>query len=422
MGTIPKNLSLEITGKPAEPDFLESRIEAALNEAIGPTLQPGLKMTVGPILPSLQPLAAGFLRTVSVPVELVEASGSVALAGRTDVTLTNVDAWAFEPPVLFFDDDPEKIVSDGVLFRGTVDTTRPVRLYYYHEDAGTPHGVVVALWARSAPARVQIIQSESGPNVDVMSVGHAASRDFLIVQSKGEGIVTKVEAGKLYAVRDSLVPVSQVVAGVVDLHVLSGGPLDVLAIALQPGADPAQYVEAAVLPDDGHHRHGKFDVGGYGDATIAYSAGGPDASYTYGGSDSTPLSVATYGGRDRGDYGVLHQLTFDLSNPTSSAATLYLYEKPHGAAVRSSFLVDGNLKEIDCVRVPQRYEIASYVVPPGASVTISVATMTDGGSSYPLEIGISATPPVAQPPPQSAPDGCFPKPAPSGSPPAANAR
>jgi hypothetical protein len=36
--------------------------------------------------------------------------------------------------------------------------------------------------------------------------------------------------------------------------------------------------------------------------------------------------------------------------------------------------------------------------------------MTDGGSFYPVEIGITGTPPTPATPAISAPDGCFPKP------------
>ncbi len=415
-GAVPRSISLEVTGTPAEPGFLESRIHAALDAAIAPALPPGSRIMYGPILPPLQPLEAGFLRTVAVPVTLAVGPGSLVAAGTADVALVNVSVWPFDPQVLYFDDDPEKIVADGVLFRGGVDTTRPARLYYYHENTGTPRRVIVALAASAGAARVQIIQADSGPNVDVMSVGHAASRDFLAVKPKGEGIVTGVAAGTFRTVRDTLVNPVQVVAGFVDLHVLSGAAVDVLVLAVQPADDPSKYLASESLPGDGHNRHGKFDIGGFGDATIAYAAGGPDAPFIYGGGDTTPLSVGAAGGRDRGDYGVGHHVTFDLSNPTGSAVTLYLYEKPHGAAVRSSFLVDGNLKELGCVRVPQRYEIAAYDLAPGSSVATSILTMTDGGSGYPLEIGITATPPLSQTPPNGAPDGCFPKPAPRRSP------
>jgi len=409
-GAIPPSVSLEVTGRPADPAFLERRIRAAIRNAIAPTLAPGAVVAYGPIVPPMPPLEPGFLRTVTVPVT-IRAPGFATVSGTTEVDITNVDIASFAPPILYFDDDPESIAGDGVLLDGTIDPARPVRLYYYHEDVGVSRRVVVLLSAVSKPSRVQIIESESGPDVDVMSVGHAASRDFLLVEPRNEGVIADVTPGAPYIVRDVLVSPTQVVAGVVDFRVLSDAPVEVFVLAIGPGDDPASRLAGPRLPGDGHNRHGTFDISGYGEIVVAYTVGGPDASYRYGGDDVTPPNLDPRDiGRDHGDYGVLHRVTFDLANPSSEDATVYLYEKPLGGPVRSSFLVDGELKELGCARLPREYEIASYTLPPRSNRTTSIVTMPDGGSSYPLEIGITATPPIAQTPPIDAPDGCFPKP------------
>jgi hypothetical protein len=58
-----------------------------------------------------------------------------------------------------------------------------------------------------------------------------------------------------------------------------------------------------------------------------------------------------------------------------------------------------------------RYQIGlPIVLPPRASQTHAIKTMTDGGSNLPIEIGVTATPPQPVTPPITAPDGCFPKP------------
>jgi hypothetical protein len=36
--------------------------------------------------------------------------------------------------------------------------------------------------------------------------------------------------------------------------------------------------------------------------------------------------------------------------------------------------------------------------------------MTNGGSFYPAQVGVTGTPPQPNAPPINAPDGCFPKP------------
>ncbi len=116
-------------------------------------------------------------------------------------------------------------------------------------------------------------------------------------------------------------------------------------------------------------------------------------------------------GHDYGDYGVLHTIDLTLTNPSAAPATAYLYLKPFGGPARGGFLVDGNFVSVGCVRVPQPYQISVFDLAAGQTQHTVVQTMTDGGSFYPVQIGISATPPQPASPPITAPDGCFPKPA-----------
>jgi hypothetical protein len=112
---------------------------------------------------------------------------------------------------------------------------------------------------------------------------------------------------------------------------------------------------------------------------------------------------------------VIHTIDLTLTNPGADPATAYLYFKPLAGPARGSFLIDGNLVDIGCVRQPTPYEITSFQLNPGQTYRTQVRTMTDGGSFYPAQIGVSATAPQPSAPPIAAPDGCFPKPA-SGAP------
>ena len=419
-GLIPANVALTVTGTPvADAAFLEKQIRAALTREIRPSLRPGAAIRYGTFVPwPLQPLPAGIITAVNVNVTIVGNGDGETVNGWTTVALNN-DATAppFAPSFLFYSDDPEHVQSEGLLFAGTVDAARPARLYYYHDQIGLPRGMDVVLSA-TAPSRVHVVYSGSGPDLDVMSVGHAISRDMLTYEPRNEGIVVDLLPGKPFVLRHSLALQGELVAGVADITVLMGAPVRVAVIASLAGSDPFVYLYGLRLPGDGHNRHGVFSLTDYGATTLQYVAGGPEVATSYGGRNPTPRNVDPNDpGRDYGDYGVVHRITFLLSNPTTDQHTVYLYERALGGPVRSTFVVDGNLKELGCIRLPSaRYLIAPYLLPPGSSGASTLVTMTDGGSNYPLEVGVTETYPTPVAPQQSAPDGCFPKSTPTPSP------
>ena len=406
-GAPPDSATLRVTGSPIDPAWLASQAQALVSRLTLPTLRPGARLTVA--TPAQLPTAAP---AVAIPVaaQVAGAGSDLDVAKTTNVSVSLVDAGPFSPTLLFYDDDPEHVTADGVLYRGTVSTTTPARLYFYHDSGPDPRRVVVLLSTSAQPATVQAIDATAGPNVDVMSVGHAVSRDFLVEKLHNQGIVVDVNPSQPFVLHDLPMSYRQGVSGSVGLNVLSGGPVTVTVVAVSPGVDPSSMLAAPRLPDDGHHRTGAFFIGDFGNDTAAYSSGGPDAKVVYADRSPSPRNVDPQNdGHDYGDYGVMHTITFLLDNPTASAANAYLYERPIGGIARSSFLVNGDLVEVGCVRRSIPYQIAAYTLPPGQRYRLVVQTMTDGGSNYPIEVGVSAIAPQPSAPPIASPDGCFPK-------------
>lgn len=410
-GTIARSALLRVTGNPLDPLWLQEQVTQSVNRVT--QAQGGTQVQLGSfaVPPSLPP---GATAAIPVPVTIESGDGRYFnVADTTSVTVEHVAAGPFSPPVLYYDDDPEKLVSDGVLYRGSVSVAQPARLYYYHENGRDPRQLLVVLTAQDAPATVQVIDSTAGPNADVLTVGHNATRNFLLIKSANEGTLVDVSPQQPYVLHAIPMGPLELVAGSVDLRVRSGGPVTVTVLAVPNGATASQIAETLAqpqLPGDGHKRTGAFAlVGSYTTQTLAYTVGGPDASTLYGGT-TPPPAQAGQSGKDYGDYGVLREIDFNASNPTGAAVTLYLYEKPQGGVVRSSFLVDGVLHEVGCARVPQAYLIAPLTLAAGQREKIAVVTMTDGASSYPLEVGLTATPPASSVPPIFSAEGCFPKP------------
>lgn len=417
-GNVTPHAVLKVTGSPVDPAWLAQQVQTLVSRLTLPNVRPEAQATIATVTPPPAPLAPGARQQFSVPVQIDGKGVDFDVSSSTTVDVQNVPLDPFAPTLLFYDDDPERVTQDGVLYRGTIAAQKPVRLYFYHDNGADPRRVVVALRAQSQdPASVQVIDATAGPNIDVMSVGHAVTKNFLLAKARNQGTIVDLDGDAFYALHDLAMSSRAGVAGSVGLRVLSGGPVQVVVMALSPGANPQQILDAPVLSGDGHHRTGVFALDGFGQDALAYAAGGPDAKLTFGDRDPTPKNVDPQAaGHDYGDYGVVHTATFTLTNPTAAPANAYLYVRPIGGVLRSSFLVDGALIEVGCVRQPVPYQIAAYALAPNQTYRLVVQTMTDGGSNFPAELGVTATPPAPAAPPVSAPDGCFPKPQPSAAP------
>jgi hypothetical protein len=408
-GTIVAQTTLKVTGNPADPDWLAGQVAAwvaHLTQAL-----PGAQTTIGSVAAPPAPLAPGSQAQFAVPVQIASDGRYFDQNGTTTVTVQNVAADPIVPALLLYDDDPEHVAADGVLFRGTVAAAEPATLYYYHDNTTDPRRIAVVLSTDSPdPTSVQMVDASAGPNMDVMQVGHAVTREFLLRKSKGEGIIVDLAPDAPLTLHDVAMSSRQGVAGNIDLRVLSGGPVTVTVLAASPGVDVRSLLGQPPLPDDGHHRTGVFRTTGFGTDSLSYAAGAADAKLVIGDRDPTPPSTdPTSPGRDYGDYGVSHTIGINLSNPTDTPAVAYLYLRPIAGIARGSFLIDGSLVEIGCVRMPVPYEISAFNLAPRQTSRALVQTMTDGGSFYPVEIGITATSPAPTTPAIDAPDGCFPK-------------
>lgn len=406
---MPASVELTVTGSPADAEFLDGQIRAALDRQIRPTLRPGASVAYGPIVPwPLFPLEPQSRAAVDVTVTISADDAFATVSGVTNVIVENAATPPVKPVELFLSDDPEYVASEGLVFRGTVTPAKPARLYYYHADAGPPRDLELVLTA-VAPARVLVVPAKGGPDQDVGAVGHGATHDLLYEEEHGEGTLLDVTPGAPLVLRHELMLQDEVVAGAVDLAVLSGGAVTASIVASPAGGRALPYLAGPRLPVDGHNRHGTFDLRGFGELSAAYTVGGPDAAVRYGGRAVTPRNVdPADSGRDYGDYGVVHRIVFTFTNPSNVAQNVYFYEKPLAGSVRSTFVVDGQFKDVGCVRVPQPYWLMTYQLPPQSTTASTVVTMTDGGSYYPIEFGVTGTLATAYTPPPHAPDGCSP--------------
>ena len=105
-----------------------------------------------------------------------------------------------------------------------------------------------------------------------------------------------------------------------------------------------------------------------------------------------------------GDYGIVRPLRITLTNVSQSDGAIYFYEvpSPHGATTTVFFDGEPTPVELPCLKTsqerPVRYLIRKFTVPPGGTpLVVTGEYMTDGGSEYPVEMGLSTDAPLDPP-------------------------
>ncbi|HEV2641519.1 MAG TPA: hypothetical protein VGT98_02375 [Candidatus Elarobacter sp.] len=416
-GVVPADVTVELAGN-INAAFAMGRIRAAIAQTA--QMQPGATLDAGGV-------TSGDLR----PGQALEARANVVVhgndtyvdqAGTTNVHVRVDGLPQLDPAVLFYSDDPERLgtLDDGVLFRGTIDATRPARAYIYHVSDSPNRRLYLALQPTTTTARVQVLGAVAGPSDAFAYVGHTATVRYLLERASQESFITPILPTAPYLMplgAGAMLP-GTLINAIYDLRVLDGAPVNVLVVAASNGVDPATLLAQPEHSTDAHYRRGEFSLANVPPLTLSYTAGAPEpppfavgVRYYANGQPAFPNlrpgDVAAAGQRAplAGDYGVLRSVTLQFANPTPSPQNVYLYEQPGatggGVTTTMWFTGDAAPTQVRCVSDPsQRYLVKGFGLAPGQTLNVTGTYMTDGTSFLPLYFGLTATQPT--PPPLNA--------------------
>ncbi|MBD5633144.1 MAG: hypothetical protein IAI49_01595 [Candidatus Eremiobacteraeota bacterium] len=415
-GVVPSDVTVELGGA-VSPQFATTSIANAI--AAAAQLRPGTKVDVRDATPSaiMRPGDA-FEATARVHVDgagrYVDANGTTAVRLRVE-TLARLD-----PQILYYSDDPEKLLAatNGVLYHNTLQPGKPARTYLYHVAVGSTHVLSLVLRATGRDARVQLIGNAAGPTNAFGYVGHVTTLRYLLAREAQQSNVVTVTVDTPYVLQlgsRELRP-GELFAGAFDAGVLSGDAVQLDIVATAADENPLDVAAQPELPGDGHGRRGEFALTTVPTLRLAYAAGSPDpAPFAIGA--PTIANLRAGGLALAGDYGVVRDVSLEISNPSATQQTVYLYEMPVGGSSTSTiwFAGDAAPTELPCVYQPNRYLIRPFALAPNETRTVTASYMTDGASSFPLDFGLTATPPSPEPGPYS-PDACNPRTPPPATP------
>jgi hypothetical protein len=412
-GVVPADATVELAGS-VTPQFVASRVQNAITQLA--QMQPGTTIAVGGA--AAPALHAGEALETRANVTVRGNDVYVDQTGTTNVHIRVSALPQLDPVVLFYSDDPERLgpLDDGVLFRGTIDASRPARTYAYHVSDSANRRLYLALQPTAGSARVQVLGAVAGPSDAFSYVGHLSTLRYLLERPPQESFIATVAPGLPYLLplgAGTMLP-GQLIASILDLRVLEGAAVNVMVVSASNGADPATLLSQPEHPTDGHFRRGEFSLANVPPIALSYAVGGPEpAPFTVGvryyanGQQAFPNLrpdiVAAAGQRAglAGDYGVLRSVSLQLANPTAAPQNVYLYEQPGangGVTTTIWFTGDPAPTEVRCVSDPsQRYLVKGFGLAPGETLTVTGTYMTDGTSFLPLSFGLTGTPPPPAP-------------------------
>jgi hypothetical protein len=397
-GVVPADATVELAGV-VSPAFALNQIRRAIDVQTGRRAGTAIDVHGIDIPASLQP---GDTLEAQAGVHLDGRGTAQNVDGRTNVHLRVRALPNLDPQLLWYSDDPEYLAagSDGVLFGGAIDPDAPVRIFAYHVAVGAPRRVALVLRGATVPQRVQILGTIAGPSPGFAYIGQQSSARFLLARTTQESTIVTVQPGVPFEIPLARLQPGDLAEAILDLRVLDGGPLDAAVVTVSGDAPAASLLGTPEVPDDAHGRRGTFALTGVPPIELAYTAGAADPAPFVAGMPG--LANLRPGGRPlAGDYGLVRPVSLTLSNPGPDPQTVYLYAVPTGgsATVTMFFTGDAAATMIPCIAdAATRYAIKAFALAPGEQRTVTGSFMTDGASTYPLDLGLTATPPaVAQP-------------------------
>ncbi|HEY5095336.1 MAG TPA: hypothetical protein VII69_09495 [Candidatus Eremiobacteraceae bacterium] len=390
-GRVADTANATITGNPAGPEFVAEAAIGAVRAVAYP--EAGAKLSIdATAVTDAHTLASDDVALVHVPVTMT-GDGMLTVQKKVAVTVTNIAQPRLPPRFLLVSDFPETLTENGTLFYADVNPDAPARLLYYHyAQKPETRRVIVKVQNNGVVASlVQLIAGVAGPDSNVLAAGHLATRRYLEREAANEGQIFEVPPHATLNVLDQAMPPETLITGVMQLRVVSGDGVRVALVAQDAGDSPVQPISDTLLRSAVRHARGVYSVPDFFyDET--YTIGDPATVLTIG---KLPLPNLVQGEVLGGDYGVKQSATVTLLNPGSTDARVGMWFEPRGGRATGTFFIDGQLLQIHAVDVGRDELLQSFIVPAGGYHQVSVTSMPEGGSSYPVNVIFSSTAPAA---------------------------
>ncbi len=378
-GRIDGDAEAGVTGASAPGSFVRTvAAERVLDQV---EREPGAVVRITGEPEGVKPIERGQSTTVAYPITIT-GEGLLPVRTMARVKVTNLPLPPRKPAFLVYSNDPESVREHGTLFEAPVEAQGPTRLFFHHQNR-MGQGFVFEIHLVNPgvePVDVQVIGGDAGPFIDPLQAGHRAGQKFLSALTDDLGYITRIPPKRSRVVYARTVPNKDTVSGIYSFRVVSGGPLVTLVTASQEPARPeitADMLEVArqephIYPTPEKVEEHSYRVG--------------DRRWTFIPIGRKPVTGKNPQRKLFGNYGVVYNISLDVSNPTESEATVKVVFTPEANWARGVFMIDGKLIEVPQVAPPMEKILHTLKLAPGESRKISIQGIPVGGSAYPVSL------------------------------------
>ncbi|MCE1245763.1 MAG: hypothetical protein LWY06_03870 [Firmicutes bacterium] len=388
-GNAPDSIKLEVSGKPADADFIKQALHSIIymlsNAKSGAWTNIGEPLNKG----KFKNLSAGEFQSLILPVK-VDGEDYLMSAANAKVFIQNIGFKWEKPTVLMVSNKPEIIRQDGELFSGRFSLKTPVRYFYHHMNANEQpwRNLYISIEnTGNIPARVFVSPVGAGPSSDELFVGHQAAMSYFDNEREEKGYFVTLKPGARFLLERRLVKNKQTVSGLGYLYMTAGSELKLSVYSSvipgkspQAGAEPtpekpwvktSRGVFPAVIPLEPTHEIG-------GKYTFIYVGGEPYSQ-----------DVNT-GDPNYGNYGAIYDINLTIENKLNEDRDAWIYYVPGGGVSRGIFDIDGKIVETPLANPAQKVLLKKLTVRTGGSEKVRLQTMPQGGAFYPVKIVVES--------------------------------
>jgi hypothetical protein len=379
-GRLTTPIAAGVTGNPASGEVVYRAAQAAVAAQLA--LEPGAWASITPVLTETAPLRQGASR--AVPVKFTAAGDDYLPYRAQPAVMVRNESVALGPvDVLMVSNSPERLLSHGLWFEGSLQEYQSARLLYHHVNSTGVHSdLVVELWnLGDRTGRVHVIAGKGGPSNDEAWAGHKAAVQFLADRANGIGWVVPVPPRTAVPIMFQEMSPGSTASGLLEMRSLGGGNLRVRCY-LSPSRsswlpypirtyDPSPVLGKWLYPQPRQ------------EITAKYVVGREWAFVTIG---DPAIPGLNDGDRLAGNYGVIYDITMELVNPNAEPAPVEIVVEPGGGAARAVLLVNGKQVEVALLKRDAEVRIARYVLTPGEVRSVRIQTTPQSGSNYPVRL------------------------------------